>query len=138
MRFDVPQIDNETRPWWDAAAEHRLLIKRCNACGHRYWYPRDFCPTCWSEDTVWEEASGHGTLYTYSVIARNDLPPWNERVPYTAAIVDLAEGPRMMSLIVDCDEDDLDIGMDLEVTYLDDEEEDFTLPVFRPAGAGSG
>lgn len=132
MRFDVPTIDNESQPWWDATAEHRLLIKRCTACDHRYWYPRDFCPSCWSDDTVWEEASGRGRLYTFSVVQRNDLPPWDGRVPYVAAIVDLAEGPRMMSMVVDCEEDGLAIDMDLEVAFLDDEE-GFTLPVFRPA-----
>lgn len=135
MRFDEPTPDNETRPWWDAAADHRLLYKHCDDCGHDYFYPRSFCPACWSQDTDWVEASGRAVLYTYSVVHRNDLPPWPDRVPYVAAVVDLAEGPRMMTHVVDCEEEDLAVGMELEVTFREDADGGFTLPVFRPAAA---
>lgn len=133
MRFDVPTIDNETEPWWSATREHRLLYKVCGSCDHRYWYPRDFCPQCWSEDTSWVQASGRATLYTYSMVQSNDLPPWNERVPYVAAVVDLDEGPRMNTFMLDVDESELTIGMALEVSFHDDDAEGFSLPVFRPA-----
>ncbi|MCP9208670.1 Zn-ribbon domain-containing OB-fold protein [Streptomyces sp. NEAU-Y11] len=99
-RFDVPEPDAFTRPYWDAAAGGRLLIRRCAACGRAHHYPREFCPHCWSENVAWEEASGAATLYTWSVVHRNDLPPFGGRVPYTAAVVDLAEGPRMMTEVV--------------------------------------
>ncbi len=133
MRFDLPTIDEESQPWWDAAADGRYLIRHCTACDHRYWYPRDFCPSCWSTDVAWEEASGRGTLYTYSTVYRNDLPPWPQRVPYIAAIIDLEEGPRVLGHLVDCSDDDAAIGMAVEVTFRHDEEGGFTLPVFRPA-----
>ena len=126
----LPSPDAETQPYWDAAKEGRLLIKRCRTCTRPHAYPRPFCPHCWSEDVEWEEASGAATLYTYSIVRRNDLPPFNERVPYVAAVVDLAEGPRMLTNLVDCDLDDVRIGMPLEVTFRDDG--DFALPVFRP------
>ena len=116
-RFDLPEPDAFTRPYWDAAAEGTLLVRRCGACGVAHHYPREFCPRCWSEDVTWERASGRATLYTWSVVHRNDLPPFGDRVPYTAAVVDLAEGPRMMTEIVDCEEDALRIGMPLEVTF---------------------
>ena len=93
MRFDLPTPDLETQPYWDAARDRRLLIKRCNACDRAHFYPRPFCPHCWSDDVEWEQASGRATLYTYSIVHRNDLPPFNERVPYVAAVVDLEEGP---------------------------------------------
>ncbi|MFI6806295.1 Zn-ribbon domain-containing OB-fold protein [Streptomyces luteogriseus] len=99
-RFDLPEPDAFTRRYWDAAAEGRLLIRRCGACGRAHHYPREFCPHCWSEDVTWETASGRATLYTWSVVHRNDLPPFPERVPYVAAVVELAEGPRMMTEIV--------------------------------------
>ena len=83
---------------------------------------------------VWEDASGRATLYTYSVIYQNDLPPFPERIPYVAAVVDLDEGPRMMTNVVDCAFDDLRVGMALEVTFRQ-ETDDITLPVFRPAVA---
>ena len=132
MRFDLPTPDDHTRAFWDAAREGRLLIKRCAACGRAHYYPRTFCPYCWSADVSWEEASGRGVLYTYSVVHQNDLPPFNERIPYVAAIVDLEEGPRAMTNIVECDLDDVAVGMAVEVTFrvLNDE---FSVPVFRPS-----
>lgn len=99
-RFDVPEVDAFTRTYWDAAAEGRLLIRRCGACGRVHHYPREFCPRCWSEDVTWEDASGRATLYTWSVVHRNDLPPFGHRTPYVAAVVDLAEGPRMSTEVV--------------------------------------
>lgn len=132
MRFDLPTPDPETRPFWDAARDRRLLVKRCADCGAAHFYPRPFCPECWSEQVEWEEASGSATLYTYSTVHVNDLPPFPERVPYVAAMVDLAEGPRMMSNVVDCEPDDLEIGMALRVHFRDLDDE-FTIPVFVPA-----
>jgi uncharacterized OB-fold protein len=131
-RFDLPSPDADTQPWWDAAREHRLLVKRCAACGKAHFYPRPFCPHCWSDEVDWEEASGRATLYTWSVVHRNDLPPFNTRVPYVAAVVELEEGPRMMTNVVDCDPDTLSVDMPLTVVFrpLDDE---FTVPVFAPA-----
>ncbi len=102
----------------------------------------------------WERASGRAALYTWSVVHRNDLPPFGERLPYVAAVVDLAEGPRMMTEIVDCDPDRLAVGQDLEVAFrdvvrgsesrrpesqggADQEVERIAVPVFRPACSGS-
>ena len=132
MRFDLPVPDPETQPFWDATKQGKLLIMHCNRCDEPYFYPRPFCPRCWTEDVEWREASGRATLYTWSVVHNNDLPPWPDRVPYVAAVVDLEEGPRMMTIITDCDPDDLRIGMDVTVAY-EDYDEDITVPVFRPA-----
>jgi uncharacterized OB-fold protein len=132
MRFDIPTPDDTTRPFWDAAREGRLLIRRCRACGRAHHYPRPFCPHCWSELVEWEEASGNASLYTWSVVHENDLPPWPERVPYVAAVVELDEGPRMMTNVLDCAFDRLAVGMPLRVTFRSAGDE-VTLPVFRPA-----
>jgi uncharacterized protein len=131
-RFDLPTIEPESQPFWDAAREHRFLLRRCNRCGAVHHYPRPFCPVCWSDDVVWEDASGRGTLYTFSTIFVNDLPPFNERLPYIAAAVDLEEGPRVMTNIVDADPADLRVGMPVEVAYRELTPE-ITAPVFRPA-----
>ncbi|MGW5735548.1 MULTISPECIES: Zn-ribbon domain-containing OB-fold protein [Streptomyces] len=152
-RFDLPEPDAFTRPYWDAAAEGHLLIRRCGGCGKAHHYPREFCPHCWSEDVTWERASGRATLYTWSVVHRNDLPPFGSRVPYVAAVVDLAEGPRMMTEIVGGEggesvglgEGELWIGMALEVAFRAADEgevegvgagtrEGLAVPVFRRAG----
>ena len=134
MRFDLPTPDRETQPFWDACRERRFLLRHCNACGRDHYYPRPFCPTCWSDDVSWRDASGRATLYTYSVVRQNDLPPFPERVPYVAAIVELAEGPRVMTNVEGVDHDDLAIGMELEVDFRA-VTDDVTIPVFRPAGA---
>ncbi|WP_155056579.1 Zn-ribbon domain-containing OB-fold protein [Streptomyces blattellae] len=125
--MDVPEIDAFTRAYWDAAAEGRLLIRRCGECGRAHHYPREFCPHCWSEDVTWEPATGRATLYTWSVVHRNDLPPFDGRTPYVAAVVDLAEGPRMMTEVVGGGE--LRVGMELEVGFREG------VPVFRVPAA---
>ncbi|MFJ8083543.1 Zn-ribbon domain-containing OB-fold protein [Streptomyces sp. NPDC096205] len=94
--------DPFSRPYWDAAAEGRLLLRRCRDCGRPHHHPREFCPYCWSEDVEWEEASGRATLYTWSVVHRSELPGFRERTPYVVGVVDLAEGPRMATEIVEC------------------------------------
>lgn len=132
MRFDVPTPDGETRPFWAAAREGQFLVKRCRSCSRAHYYPRPFCPYCWGSEVEWEAASGRATLYTYSVVHVNDLPPFTERVPYVAGIVDLEEGPRAMTNIVDCDHDELRVGMPLDVAF-QAISDDVTIPVFRPA-----
>jgi len=131
-RRDLPTIEDGTRPFWDAAREGRFLIARCGGCGRAHHYPRPFCPYCWSHDVSWEEASGRATLYTYSTVFVNDLPPFSERLPYIAAVVELEEGPRVMTNLIDCTPDALQVGMVLEVAYRELTPE-ITVPVFRPA-----
>jgi len=127
-RYDVPEPDAFTRPYWDAAAAGRLLLRRCRACGRAHHYPRESCPHCWSEDVVRETASGRATLYTWSVVHRNDLPPFGARVPYVAAVVDLAEGPRTATGLVNCpDPARLRAGLALTAAFPDG------VPMFRPA-----
>ena len=128
-RFDLPEADAFTRTYWDAAAQGRLLVRRCGACGRAHHYPREFCPHCWSEDVSWEPASGRAVLYTWSVVHRNQLPPFGERTPYVAAVVELAEGPRMMTEVVDCAVAQLRAGTVLGVAFRDG------MPVFRPLSA---
>jgi uncharacterized OB-fold protein len=134
MRFDLPTPDLETRPFWDGCRDGRFLVKHCNRCGRDHFYPRPFCPTCWSDDVAWKQASGRATLYTYSVVHVNDLPPFHERVPYVAAIVELDEGPRVMTNVEGVPFDELRIGQQLEVDFKEIAD-DVTIPVFRPAAS---
>jgi uncharacterized OB-fold protein len=135
-RFDRPTIELEHAAWWQAAQEHRLLLRRCRDCGASHFYPRPFCPVCWSTDVDWEQASGVGRLYTWSVVRSNGLPPFSTRVPYVAALVDLAEGPRMMTNVVQCQPERLACEQPLEVVW--EQEEEVTVPRFRPFDPGSG
>ena len=132
VRFDLPTPEGDTAEWWEAAKEERLLIRHCLDCGEYSYYPRPFCPSCWSERVEWHQASGEATLYTWSVIYSNDMPPFKDRVPYVAAMVDLAEGPRMMTNIIDTPFEDLRVGMALSLRFMVISD-DFTIPVFVPA-----
>src|SRR6202020_272149 len=135
-RVDIPTIDAASAPYWEAARRGQLLIAECAACGRVHHYPRPFCPHCWSEDVHPVQASGSGTLYTYSTVYVNDLAPFKERLPYVAAIVELAEGPRLMTTIEGGGPDDLLVGMPVTAVFrpVDDADPDSPyLTVFTPS-----
>lgn len=132
--FQLPTPDPSTQEYWDAACRHELLIKRCGSCEAAHFYPRPFCPHCWSTDVHWEVASGKGVVYTYSVVRRNDLPAFASRVPYVPAIVELHEGPRMMANVVGVDPSSVRIGMEVHVDFAPaGEDGEALIPVFCPA-----
>jgi uncharacterized OB-fold protein len=135
-RADIPTIDAASAPYWEAARQGRLLIAECAACGKVHHYPRPFCPFCWSEDVRPVAADGTGTLYTYSTVYVNDLMPFKERLPYVAAIVELAEGPRLMTTIEGADPADLRVGMPVTAAFrpVDDADPDSPyLTIFTPS-----
>ena len=109
----APPVGPEAAPFYAAAAEGRFLIRRCTACRKPHWYPRAVCPFCFGA-TEWEGASGRGTLYSFSPMRRADPP-------YTVAYVTLAEGPVMMTNIVQCDVDTLRIGQDMRLVFVPSE-----------------
>lgn len=125
----------ETRHFWDGTRHQRLLLQQCENCSHTYFPPRPFCPACSGRQVKVVQASGRGKLYSY-VIGQRPAPGFEP--PYSIAVVELEEGPRMMSNVVGCPQtpEALVLDMPLEVTWqvLDEE---ITLPLFRPAGEGS-
>jgi uncharacterized OB-fold protein len=135
-RADIPVIDAASAQYWDAARQGRLLIAECKACGRVHHYPRPFCPHCWSEDVHPVKASGRGTLYTYSTVYVNDLPPFRDRLPYVAAIVELAEGPRVMTTVEGALAEHLRVGMAVTASFrpVDDDDPDGPyLTIFNPS-----
>ena len=130
----APVVTPETKPFWDAAQTEELHLQRCVPCDRFYFYPRPFCPTCFSEDVVWERVSGRATLHSY-VINPRPLPGWEDDAPYAIALVELAEGPRMASSIVGIPNtpDDLVLDMALEVCF--EEQGGMKIPKFRPASS---
>ena len=107
---------------------------RCERCARAHFYPRPFCPYCWSTRVHWERASGRANVYTYSVVRLNDHPSFASRVPYVAAIVELAEGPRMMTNLINVEPMNVRVGMAVAVDFAPAGEEGASLiPVFRPA-----
>ncbi|NRF72014.1 Zn-ribbon domain-containing OB-fold protein [Aquincola sp. S2] len=111
----LPAITDLTRPFWNAAAEGRLLLPRCNACGQHFFRPEVACTHCFATDWQWVPASGRGTLYSHTVVHRAPAPGF--AVPFVLALVELAEGPVMFSNLVGCDEADVRIGMALRVRF---------------------
>lgn len=111
-----PPVNPDTREFWEATLEGRLLFRRCRACGEAIWYPRPICPFCHSTDTVWEQACGRGRIYSFTVVRRG-AGPWAAESPFVLAYVELEEGPRMMTNIVDCDFAALEIGGEVEVVF---------------------
>ena len=124
-KITAPPVNPETQPFWDAAGDGKLLYKKCTACGEPHFYPRPHCPFCFSDKVEWQEASGRGTIYTYSVMRRAP-------VPYAIAYVELAEGPRMMTNIVDCDLDKIAIGQPVRLVFKPSEGGP-PVPMFTPA-----
>ena len=124
-KIPAPAVTPETKPFWDAAADGRLVIKQCTACGQSHHYPRTICPFCGSDATEWRPASGRGKVYTYSVMRR--VPE-----PYVIAYVTLEEGPMMMTNIVDCDLDSVRIGQAVRVVFKPTEGGP-PVPMFAPA-----
>jgi uncharacterized protein len=133
--WHLPVPDLETAEYWKATREGKLLIKECRSCGRVYFYPRNHCPHCWSTDTAWREATGRGTVYTFTVVYQNDLPPFRDRVPYAIAIVELDEGVRMTSNIEGVAPEDVRCGMPVQVAFREEqraEDDVVSIPVFRP------
>ena len=125
-KIPAPAVNPEIKPYFDAAGEGRLLVKKCKTCGQYHHYPRAICPHCFSDQTEWTEAKGTGTVYTYSVLRRG------APVPYCIAYVTLDEGVTMMTNIVDCDLDAVKIGMKVKVAFKPTDGGP-SVPVFTPA-----
>ena len=127
MARPVPRPSPTEQPFYDACAAGKLVLQRCQNCGHMLFYPRTHCDACQSDQLVWEDASGAGTIASYTVVRRGVSADFE--APYVIALIDLAEGPRMMSQIVDADPDVLAVGLSVRVDFAACSE-DITLPVF--------
>ena len=124
-KITPPVVTAESKAFFDAARQNRFMIPVCSACGKPHWYPRAICPFCASDRMQWREASGRGTIYSYSVMRR-------AKDPYVIAHVTLAEGPTMLTNIVDCDFDQVRIGQPVTVVFKETENGS-PAPMFRPA-----
>ena len=128
----LPAIDEDSRPFWESCKRHAMAIQRCTGCGHMRFPPRSVCPKCLSDQAEWTPVSGRGTVYAPITFYHVYRPIWANEVPYNVSIVELAEGPRMWSNVIDIDPDAVQAGLPVQVTYVDVTDE-VTLPKFRPA-----
>ena len=130
-----PVIQPWTKAFWQAAQKNKLLIQQCRSCKSKIFFPKKICPECWSESLEWIESSGKGTVYTFSVMMDMVEPQFMPDLPYVIAMVDVEEGIRMSTRIVNCDPDDVEIGMAVEVLFNEISPE-ISLPVFQPVDKG--
>lgn len=128
-----PEGAGSAAAYWDGACRGKLLLPRCTACASATWPPRKRCPACGGA-LAWIEASGRGVVHTYTVVRQNADPWLAARLPYVVAMIDLDEGPRLMSNVVGCDVEAVRIGMPVAVAFLD-VGADVRLPVFEPTPA---
>lgn len=126
--------DRWTKPFWDAAAEHRLSVPRCEECGTFRMPPSPFCPNCQSQEIEWVTLSGDGELYSYSIVNRAIVPEMEGCVPYVTAVVDLPDAPgaRLVTNVVGVDVETLQVGMKLKV-YFEDRKDGVSVPRFKVA-----
>ncbi len=124
-----------TQPWsmefWKGTKQGKLLIQECKDCTNKIFYPRKYCPDCWSANLGWSEASGKAKVYCFTVTMDMVEPKFMADLPYVLAMVDLEEGIRMMTRIVECAPEEVKIGMDVKVTF-EDITDEHALPMFRP------
>ena len=128
----LPHLDEENRPWWEALKRHELYLQRCRDCGALRYYPRALCPECLSSRTEWLRSKGTGKVYTFTVTYQNTAPGFRNALPYVLAYVELDEGLKLLTNIIDCRPEEVRIGMPVAVVF-DDVTPEVTLAKFCPA-----
>jgi uncharacterized OB-fold protein len=128
----VPEITDEMRPFFEAARQRRLVVQRCRGCGAHRFPAREICSRCLTREAEWAVVSGRGTIFSYNVMHQVYHPGFASEVPYAVVLVELAEGARMTSNLVDCPLGEIRIGMPVEVVF-EELTPEVTIPKFRPA-----
>ena len=127
-----PDMRGAVRTYWEGAARGVLLLPHCAVCAETFWPPRARCPVC-AATVAWREASGRGVVHTFTVVRQASQPAFEAQVPYVVAMIELAEGPRLMSRIVGCGVDAVHIGMPVRVMFAD-AGDGLVVPMFAPDG----
>ena len=127
----IPRPSTTTRPFWDGLNERKVQIQRCDGCDSWVFYPRTRCPSCLSDLLIWREVSGRGVLYTYTLARQPTAPHFADETPQQLAVVELDEGVRMTSTLVNVEPSDIVIGMRLQ-PYFDQVTDAVTLLRYQP------
>ncbi len=133
MDKPLPIPTPTSQPFWDALADHRIEVQHCSACEQYIYYPRLHCPGCLSRDLEWREVPGTGVVYTYTIARRPTAPPWSKDVPQQIAVVELDEGPRLTTELVNVAPEDIKVGLRVKPVFADHAEAGVTLLLFEPA-----
>ena len=130
----LPGATIEGKAFWEYSKQHELRMQKCPVCGHIRHPAGVLCPNCHTmKEAEWVKLSGKGKVYSFVVFRYVYNRAFAEDIPYVVAVIELAEGPRMMSNIVGIDSQDIKVGMEVEVVY-DDITEEYALPKFKPVG----
>ena len=113
----LPQATDVTKPFWEAAAGHRLVIQACRRCGTKQFYPRNLCTACSSDEIDWVPSTGRGTIYTFTINHRAPNEFMKQRLPYAVAMIQLDDGVRMMANIIDTPLERITIGARVKVVF---------------------
>ncbi len=127
----LPAITTLNGPYWDGLRQRELKMPQCNDCGKLWYPPAPFCPECWSRNFTWRQLSGRGKVNSWVIFHQAYFSSYKDDVPYNVAEVELEEGPRLLTNLVGVDNNDISIGMPVEIVY-DDVTGDVTLAKFRP------
>lgn len=133
--FPTPVPTQDTEPFWNGLSEGKFLLQQCPRCGTFRYPPKPMCPQCNSLESQWVPASGKGEIYSYTVTQQALHPSLVDRIPHVVILVELDEGVRMTSNIVQCELDQIQIGMPVEVVF-EKMNEGVTLPKFKPIRTG--
>jgi uncharacterized OB-fold protein len=131
----LPRLYEWNRPYFQAALAGKLVLQRCRACAALIYYPRPACPECLAMEFDWTELSGRGHVYSFAVVWRPQHPAFLDKVPITLATIELAEGPQMVSNVVNCPPERVEIGMPVRVVF-ERVSDEIALPKFEPVPAG--
>ncbi len=112
-----PTATPVSEPFWNAVARKEFILQKCSDCEEFVFYPRSHCPFCWSENLNWEKASGKGRLKTWTIVHTPGHPGWKIATPYVVGLVELKEGPTMLSHLLIDDREKLAIGLPLQVQF---------------------
>jgi uncharacterized protein len=126
----LPVIDNESNVFWEACNKEQLVIQQCRDCSKYIFYPRIICPNCMSDQIEWKEVSGKGKIYSYTIARRPAGPSFSADVPYVVALVELEEGVRMMTNIINTPLESVRCDMEVEVIF-EKVTDDIRLPKFQ-------
>jgi len=129
----LPAMEGFAKEFYGWCKQNQLRFQRCTACGTWRHVPREMCAACGSWQWEWAPSSGRGTVFTWTVVARALHPAFQNDTPYAAVVIEMEEGVRLLSQVVDCAPDELAIGMPVEVVF-DAVTPEITLPKFRRAG----
>jgi hypothetical protein len=133
MEKPMPTPTHISQPFWDGLREHKVRIQYSPSTGQWVYYPRSHAPRTLAEDLEWREISGAGTVYTYTVGRRPTAPPWSESLPQLLAVVQLDEGPRLTTELVNVAPEAIKVGMRVKPVFCDVPDKDITLLRYEPA-----